>query len=331
LNGNGSVIELALHSGSQALALELHAFLRDADRARKGQFRREAPSRLEAMSQAATELIERAEAAAASANDALLQQLETLRLAIGEHLGGSTDFRRELDALVTKLRATYEDLAATLRADHVDVPQLRPANYLRNVFHIGWSLFGAGIIVALSQWPSLIIAVAVAFATAGWTMEITRRRSAAINAKLMHLFRHVSHPHEEHQVNSATWYASALVLLSLTREPTVMILGVLVLGFADPAAAIVGRRFGRIKLVHGRTLEGTTTFAIVGALVAFGILSLTGGGLLPSFALPTRLAMAGAAGLCGAIAELYSRRIDDNFSIPVASAMSAWVVLLLFG
>lgn len=283
------------------------------------------------MSEAAAQLIERTELAAASANDALLQQLETLRVAIAEHLGEGTDFRRELDALVAKLRATYEELAATLRADEVDVPQLRPANYLRNVFHVGWSLFGAGIIVALSQWPALIIAVAVSFATAGWTMEITRRRSPAINERLMHLFRHVSHPHEAHQVNSATWYATALVLLSLTREPTVMIVGVLVLGFADPAAAIVGRRLGRIKLVHGRTLEGTTTFAIVGALVAFGVLSLAGGGLLPSFALSTRVAMAFAAGLCGALAELYSRRVDDNFSVPVASAMSAWLVLLLVG
>ena len=84
----------------------------------------------------------------------------------------------------------------------------------------------------------------------------------------MRAFRHVSRPHEVEQVNSSTWYATALALLTLTLEPTVMIIGVLVLAFADPAAAIIGRRFGRISLINGRTVEGSLTFALVGA-VAF--------------------------------------------------------------
>jgi dolichol kinase len=322
-------IELALQSGGQALALELHAFLRDADRARKTEFRRTAETRLEAIAATASELLDRAEMAAVKANAVLLDGIESVRSTIGDHLGEGTELRRELDALVGKLRQSYEELAAALRADEVEVPQLRPANYLRNVFHIGWSLFGAALILSLGAWPKALLGVALAFAAAGWTMEIARRRSPAINERLMRAFRHVSHPHEAHQVNSATWYASALVLLALTREPTVMVVGVLVLGFADPAAAIIGRRFGRIKLVNGRTLEGSATFALVGAFAAFGALSVAGGTLLPSYAFSTRLVVALVAGLLGAIAELYSRRVDDNFSIPVTSALGAWAALAL--
>lgn len=322
-------IEFALQSGGQAIALELHAFLRDADRARKTEFRRHAESRLEAIADSAAELLERAEMAAVNANAALLQHIETLRVAIGEHLGAGSELRRELDALVSKLRENYEDLAAALREDAVVVPQLRPSNYLRNVFHVGWGLFGTALILSLSPWPWLLIAVAATFAGAGWTMEITRRKSPEINKRLMHVFRHVSHPHEVHQINSATWYASALLLLALTQEPTVMVVGVLVLAFADPAAAIIGRRFGRIKLVNGRTLEGCATFAVVGGLTAFAVLSLAGGAFLPSYELGVRVVMAIAAGVLGSVAELYSRRVDDNFSIPVTSALGAWVVLLL--
>ena len=68
---------------------------------------------------------------------------------------------------------------------------------------------------------------------------------------------------------------------------------------------------------------------MVGCLVTFAALSLAGGGLLPDYAFGLRLAMAASAGLLGALAELFSRRVDDNFSIPVASALAAWVVLLL--
>ena len=209
------------------------------------------------------------------------------------------------------------------------MPRLRPTNYLRNAFHVGGGLFGVALVLGLSAWPWVLVIVAFGFALAGWTMEISRRRSPAFNEKIMRVFRKVSHPHEAHQVNSSTWYASALALLALTREPTVMAVGVLVLAFADPAAAVIGRRFGRIKLVNNRTLEGSLTFAIVGGLASFAILSLAGGSLLPEYALGLRVAMAVTAGLLGAVAELFSRRIDDNFSIPVTSALGAWLVLLL--
>ena len=205
----------------------------------------------------------------------------------------------------------------------------RPTNYVRNVFHIGWGLIGVALILGLSTTPWVLVVIALGFAGAGWTMELSRRRSPALNARLMRVFGRVAHPHEAHEVNSSTWYATALALLTLTLEPTVMVIGVLVLAFGDPAAAVVGRRFGRVQLVNGRTVEGSLTFAVVGALVTFAALSLAGGNLLPSFDLGIRVTMAVTAGLLGAVAELVSRRVDDNFSIPLTSALAAWVVLLV--
>ena len=289
-----------------------------------------AEERLESIATQASELIERTESGEEAATDAaLLQQVKSLRGTIGTHSDDAVEARSELDVLVAMLREQYEALAAALREDAVVVPRLRPTNYVRNAFHVGWGLFGVGLILWLSAWPWVLVSTALAFAVAGWTMEISRRRSPAFNAKLMRAFRHVSHPHEAHQVNSSTWYASALALLALTREPTVMIVGVLVLTFGDPAAAVIGRRFGRVQLVNGRTLEGSLTFAVVGALVTFGALSLAGGGLLPDYELAVRVALAITAGTFGAVAELVSRRVDDNFSIPVTSALGAWAVLLL--
>ena len=99
-------------------------------------------------------------------------------------------------------------------------------------------------------------------------------------------------------------------------------LGIAVLGFADPAAAIIGRRYGRIKLVNGRTLEGTATFVAVGTLVAVPWLALVWG-MDPGLAL--KLGFFGA--LAGGVAELFSRRVDDNLSIPVAASLVALVLM----
>jgi dolichol kinase len=105
--------------------------------------------------------------------------------------------------------------------------------------------------------------------------------------------------------------------VALIGSPLAALVGFLVLGWADPAAGIIGRRFGRTRLVHGRSLEGTATFAIVGTTVAFLALWLWHPELTPLKAL--LVALAGA--VPAAVAELYARRIDDNLAIPVTAAL----------
>jgi dolichol kinase len=84
-------------------------------------------------------------------------------------------------------------------------------------------------------------------------------------------------------------------------------------------AALVGRRFGRIKLLHGRSLEGSLAFIASGALAAFGLLMV----FHPALGLGNAAAMALAGALAGAVAELVSFRVDDNFSIPLSAASGA--------
>ena len=97
-------------------------------------------------------------------------------------------------------------------------------------------------------------------------------------------------------------------------------LAVLVLGLADPAAGVVGRRFGRIQLSANRTLEGTLAFVVVGALASLIWLLATGAAPVQA------LIVALVAGTAGALAELgSSRRFDDNFSIPVAVALATGI------
>ncbi len=144
----------------------------------------------------------------------------------------------------------------------------------------------------------------------------------------MKVFGLVAHPHEHQRVNSATWYATALVLLAALGSPLQAALGVVVLGVGDPVAGYVGRRFGRVRLVNGRSLEGSLGFAVSATAAAWAAaLAFSGGalGLLPA------LAVAAGAAVAGAAAELVSRRLDDNFTIPLAAALGAALVQRLLG
>ncbi len=204
------------------------------------------------------------------------------------------------------------------------LPKSRPANYARSLFHMGSAAFALALLRLLPG-RGWIVGVSAAFAVSGWTMEIWRRRSPAANARVMAVFAPVAHPHERHGVNSSTYYVTALLLLALFAPLRAAELGVIVLGLADPAAGLIGRRFGKTRLRAGRSLEGTLGFALVGALAA--------GAWLAAFHAPVSTALgllALVAGVAGALAELLSTRLDDNFTIPVAvsAAVTAAQVFL---
>ena len=207
----------------------------------------------------------------------------------------------------------------------VIAPPIRASNLTRSIFHLASALFALALLHLLPS-RAWLIGVSAAFAISAWTMEIARRRSPAVNDRLMALFSPVAHPHERHRVNSSTWYVSALLMLAIAAPRPAAEVGVLVLGVADPVAGLVGRRFGRTRLVAGRSLEGSTGFVVAGALVAGGWLAATTALPLPSLAV---VAFAGA--LVGALAELGSTRLDDNFTIPLSVTAAVAIAEKLMG
>lgn len=159
------------------------------------------------------------------------------------------------------------------------------------------------------------------FAVTGWIFEITRRVWPQWNDRLIWVFSAVAHPRERFVINSSTWYVTALLALSLTEDPMLCTVGVAVLGAGDPIAAVVGRRWGRVRLLYSRTLEGSLAFVVVGTVVAWGLLAV----LVPDIPPLTALGLAAVGSGAGAAAELVSGRVDDNLSIPLAAAAAAWL------
>lgn len=234
-----------------------------------------------------------------------LDELST-RLGRGESASAAfTRFRRNAGP-------RYEAFVTRLRALRVEAPSLRPKNHLRSLFHVASALVAVVCIELLPAWWHVQLVAALFFAFA-WTLEIGRRYSDALRGLSMRLFGRMVHPHEHVQVNSATWYATALLPISLLFPPVACMLGVVALGFGDPLAAYVGRRWGRTRLRAARSLEGTLAFAGAAFLASMALLLVAHGDLT----LGTKVLLAGIGAVVGAIAELFSGRIDDNFSIPV--------------
>ena len=314
----------ALTAGTQALAIELHSILKEFDPARRRSKNAQAAAeRLAALAGRAERLLETTPVVDEPPHAGLRARVAEMRLTLLHH---AERWRAEegRKLLHRSLQHRYEALAAVLREYRIHVPSLRPTNYARNVFHVCWGLFALVLILVLLPHSGLVWAASV-FAAYAWTMEVGRKVSPKFNERVMRMYGKVAHPHEWHRVNSGTWYATALVILAYSATSQVCGIAVAILTFADPAAALIGRRWGRIRLIHGRSLEGTTTFFVVGTLAALTIGLLGGLGFAPA------LVVAACASVVAALAELLSHRIDDNLTVPLAGMVGAWAGALMMG
>lgn len=301
-------------SASQAIALDLHQLLVDIDPARIA----DAPNtadRLSSLLDRVEDLLEQ------TWPDGHLRSLQRQLGSIAELVDKAPSQWERLDweEFRKECQPAYEQLARTLKQFEIHVPSLRPTNYARNVYHV----INGVVIIAMVEWvltPTTMIGLAATITAAAWTMETSRRFHPGINRTLMRVFSSVAHPHEAFRVNSATWFASALLVVACLYDKPECIAAVAVLGVGDPAAAIIGRRFGTIPLLNGRSLQGTLAFVVSASVAAAAVLSV----FHPEVNVGS---MALGAAIFGALAELVSRRLDDNLTIPLAAATGAWMFL----
>ncbi|MBN2800061.1 MAG: hypothetical protein JXX28_13030 [Deltaproteobacteria bacterium] len=263
---------------------------------------------------------------------------ELLRHAVEQVVEGLPDPNALADATIDEwehfeqrvadqLSPLYEAMATRLKDCGAKARHLRPDNYWRALFHSGAGLAGAlgyQFLFSEQRHAWLVIGAWLVFS---WSLEISRRFSVGVNDFLMRSLRLIAREHERYRVNSATWFGTAAAILLLTTPGYPGVLGLVALSVGDPAAAIIGRRFGRTRLRSGRSLEGTLAFVVAALLLAVPWVVF----LRPEIALLPGLVATLGAVVVGAVVELFADRVDDNLAIPVSTAWTAALILALFG
>lgn len=163
--------------------------------------------------------------------------------------------------------------------------------------------------------------VVLAVAAAAWFRLL--RASAWLEARFGYALRAA-----RRDSHGETWFACGVCLAFLwTRgEPVAYGIAILVLGLADTAAALVGRRYGRPRRMPGGALKsaaGSAAFFAVALAVAFA-------GLRGAAGLPAGEALAAAALLAAVttVAEALSGRGLDNLVVPLGALASLQVFAL---
>lgn len=143
--------------------------------------------------------------------------------------------------------------------------------------------------------------------TAGFILiEVLRLRFPSLRVIFMNVARSLMREHELITLTGSTYLliAFSLCVLLARKELAIASMSYLILG--DSMAAIIGRRYGRVK-IFGKTLEGF--FACFVTCLAIGL-------IIPRM----NISVAIVGALTASFVELLPIPVDDNLRIPLISA-----------
>ena len=147
-------------------------------------------------------------------------------------------------------------------------------------------------------------------------LDLVRLKLPQLNSLTLKFFGRVMRREELKSVSGNSYYILGLLVLVMFFPKPIALLSGLFLALGDPIAAVVGSAFGKIKITRKKTLEGAlANWGVCGAISFLFGLSFLGFDTTRSFFF----------GLLGGTismgVELLPSPIDDNFTIPVGSAL----------
>ena len=200
-------------------------------------------------------------------------------------------------------------------------PAVSEHTWKRRAFHLCAALIIPAAALTLGYKPAVYLAGFAAAALAA--AEAVRLIVPAVNVRLIAVLGPFLKPREKRSPTAATWLAltSFFVLFLFGRE--IAALALLYTALGDPAAGVIGTRYGRLRVsVLGRRLgaksvEGTLAFLAAATAAAVGVWAAgVYGTLWP--------ALAGAA--VAALVEFLPVPVEDNVTVPLASAAVMWLL-----
>ncbi len=119
---------------------------------------------------------------------------------------------------------------------------------------------------------------------------------------------------------------SLLILVVLTfgvlKNPYIGAIGILVMGYGDGLAAVIGKAYGKHKFAFGKSIEGSLAMFIISFIVVF-VVSINIASILVSLILAL-----GVAAFATMI-ELLTPKGLDNLSVPLGSSFIFYLLLLI--
>ena len=183
------------------------------------------------------------------------------------------------------------------------------------------SIHFSGLILPLVYYlftdrPTMLLIVGILTGIA-LVIELAKELSVRFRTFFSRLFTPLLRQHERKgAITGATYYLISTLLCILFFDKTLAVVCLFFMVLGDMAAALIGKMWGRTKLIGNKSLEGSAACFIVCAATAIAfrefdpIISITGA-------------------LVATVVELLPLRIDDNLTVPLISGAVMHLIIKL--
>ena len=134
---------------------------------------------------------------------------------------------------------------------------------------------------------------------------------------ISNLFNLVLRPYERSRLWGSTYMLLGFTLISIIFQKDFVIAGMLITSISDSIAAIIGMKYGKIKIIHNKTLEGFISFIISSYIILFITISNM-----------TFMNLYAISIIC-ALIELITPTEFDNITIPIGVSLTLYLFNLL--
>ena len=184
----------------------------------------------------------------------------------------------------------------------------------RKSIHLASLAIPIGYYLTPDSWMRIWERALLASVILSLAIEVFRLNHPRTRHVFRHFFGELLRNHEEASLLGSTYLLIACLLTIHLFPKPVAVLALMFLILGDTVAAIVGKWIGRVRLIGGKTLEGS----IACFLVCFGLTLLMPG-------VPPLVGLVGA--LTATIFELLPIPLDDNFRIPLSAGFAMELLL----
>jgi len=137
--------------------------------------------------------------------------------------------------------------------------------------------------------------------------DLIRYYNKTYNGFFNNYFGDLLRQNEKKESIASTYLLISFTVITFLFKKNIVITSMLFLIISDAAAAIAGKKFGRIKIFN-KTLEGSLSFLITALIIA-----------VPVMKLPLYQGIIGA--FTAAVIELLPVKVSDNLTVPIVSAV----------
>lgn len=188
------------------------------------------------------------------------------------------------------------------------------AELLRKSTHLAGLIFPILYVFLNRQYMIVIVGSLTAFAIC---VEIAKWVFPSFRAMFLQYLKLLLRTHEKQgAITGATYYLTGVFLCIVIFDKSVAIACILFIILGDTAAALVGKRWGRTKLIGKKSLEGSAACFVVCSLITLLLINPIVGN---TDAINPIVCIMGA--FIATLTELLPLRIDDNLTVPLISGV----------